>query len=111
VDKAEALVTVRKILELTEKGYRLKDIVKITGWERTRVIHVRKRRTYARAVLAVDDLKLAKSDKLCRRCAEPAGYVSMTQQLLCIKCTISELVKQGLILLTTRESTDDPQED
>ncbi len=112
MDKADALVVVRKIKELDAKGYRLKDIVKITGWSKQRVNHVRKERTYQRAILAVEDLKLVKSDKLCRRCAEPAGFVSMTHQLLCIKCTIIELVKLGIILLQERrDDSNDSQED
>lgn len=92
----EADLEISRIRKLLAKGGSVADIARMTNRDPSSIYQIklgyRHKRTGA---IKVNDLQLRHSSKLCRRCGDQAGII--TKDLTCIKCTLKELGKQGLI--------------
>lgn len=88
-----------RIRKMLAEGRTYKQIEQRTGWSVCRIYHVKKGKTYKQKPVTLNDLQLSKSDKLCRRCGNPAGYVSIACGLICVSCAVTEVINQGALQL------------
>ena len=105
MNKVEALTILERIRVLLAQGKSTYKIAKIVGCSRSKVMHIKKGRRNAGPPIQVRDLKLVKTDKLCRKCGEACGYAAVAHGLICIKCTIGELIVKGLVKLYTYQES------
>lgn len=93
LDTAKYLARVRKLT----KEYGATEAGKRVGCDRSTAYKIAKGQRHKGSYTALDQLGLRYSDRLCRGCGKPCGIVC--KSLLCIRCELIELHKQGVIAI------------
>lgn len=93
---ADTVATIVRVREIIKEYGVTNKAAKLTGRSLASLSYIKNGQRHKHTgAIRVESLNLRYSSKLCRRCGEVAGIITKT--MLCIKCDLIDLAKQGVI--------------